>query len=175
MDISNCADVTPRFSKNGWFNIHNSQLKQAYSIKPSVLIYGDSIAAGLSRYPSVWEKLLSLNCFNMGIRGDRVEHVAWRMNKYRLLDSVDFVILHCSTNNVDHDSSANIANAIVEMGYRLLKQKPSLKFIISSLLPRDTSLSSPRRHKIITIDNHLEKLCSLNNNIFLSWQPLLHK
>ena len=44
--------------------------------KPNTLILGDSIVAGLRRYPKVWNGYLApMSVLNLGIGGDRVENV----------------------------------------------------------------------------------------------------
>ena len=42
--------------------------------KPNTLLLGDSIVAGLSRCPKVWNEYLNL-ALNLGIVGDHVENV----------------------------------------------------------------------------------------------------
>ena len=47
--------------------------------KPNTLVLGDSIVAGLSRYPNVWnEYFAQINVLNLGIGGDRVENALWQ-------------------------------------------------------------------------------------------------
>ena len=47
----------------------------------SVVVIGDSIVAGLRRYPTVWRNfILQYKTVNLGIGGDRIENVLWRIN-----------------------------------------------------------------------------------------------
>ena len=70
---------TERFYKSNWIEYlcnHCSMIKDA---KPNALLLGDSIVAGLSRYPNVWNKYFApINMLNLSIGGDRVESALWR-------------------------------------------------------------------------------------------------
>ena len=47
--------------------------------KPNTFVLGDSIVAGLSRYPNVWNEYFApINVLNLGIGGDRVENALWQ-------------------------------------------------------------------------------------------------
>ena len=43
------------------------------------IVIGDSIVAGLTRYNNVWKNLFGRGFINLGIHGDCVEHVLWRV------------------------------------------------------------------------------------------------
>ena len=43
------------------------------------IIIGDSIVAGLMHYNKVSKNLFGSGFINLGIHGDRVEHVLWRV------------------------------------------------------------------------------------------------
>ena len=67
---------TGRNNKVGRYKTHNKFDILAKRLHPSVLLIGDSIVAGLSRYQTLWKNYFkpykSLNC---GIPGDRTQHV----------------------------------------------------------------------------------------------------
>ena len=64
--------------KSNWIEYHRNHcmIKDA---KPNTFLLGDSIVAGLSRYPNVWNEYFApINAMNLGIGGDRVENALWR-------------------------------------------------------------------------------------------------
>ena len=66
------------------------------------MLIGDSIEAGLRRYPTVWRNfILQHKTINLGIGGDRNENVLWRINDIGLLNSIRSVVILCGTNNID--------------------------------------------------------------------------
>ena len=75
---------------------------------------GDSIVAALRRYPTAWRNFtLQYKTVNLGIGGDRIENVLWRINDIVLPKSVRSVIIHCGTNNIDTSSSDEISVGVV--------------------------------------------------------------
>ena len=64
---------TERFYKSNWIEYHRSHCSMIKDAKPNALLLGDSIVAGLSRYPNVWNEYFApRNPLNLGIGGDRV-------------------------------------------------------------------------------------------------------
>ena len=51
---------TGRKNKVGWYKTHKNLDILAKRLHPSVLLIGDSIVAGLSRYQMVWKKYFKL-------------------------------------------------------------------------------------------------------------------
>ena len=46
-----------------------------------IVVIGDSIVAGLRRYPAVWRNfILRYKTSNLGIGGDQIENVLWRIS-----------------------------------------------------------------------------------------------
>ena len=77
MDMSVANTPSARFNKE--LNKHNEQVALAKLLNSEVILIGDSLIAGLSRYKTVWKKyFLSRNVANFSIGGDRTQHVLWR-------------------------------------------------------------------------------------------------
>ena len=73
-----------------------------------MLLIGDSIVAGLSRYKTVWNKYFKpYKALNCGIHVDRTQHVLWRADDLSVPPPVKYVVVHCGTNNLDHDEPKN--------------------------------------------------------------------
>ena len=124
-------NLSPR-SKPGWLHEVDTHQVMLDVQKPKFILMGDSIAKGLGRYPSVWR--LFNSTLNLGIGGDRVEHVMWRLKKHVFPDSVRAVILLCGTNNINKDLQYYIADFIVSC---LNSFKFNFKLVVASVLPRE--------------------------------------
>ena len=103
-----------------------------------MVVIGDSIVAGLIRYPMVWRNfILQYKTVNLGIGGDRTEYVLWRINDIVLPVSIRSVVIHCGTNNIDTSSSDEISVGVVNIGRSIFHRCPNIEIIVSGLLPRD--------------------------------------
>ncbi|XP_065674481.1 platelet-activating factor acetylhydrolase IB subunit alpha1 [Hydra vulgaris] len=171
-----CTNISPattpsyRDNKAGWFETHNKHAALAVSSKSEVILIGDSIIAGLSRYHNVWRKYFNpLKALNFGIGGDRTQHVLWRAENLTLSQAIKYIVIHCGTNNLDHDNSQDIANGIISIGLVFQEFNPNIKIIVTGLLPRDSFSSSFRREKILQTNKRLKKLCKnkLNNFFYM--------
>ena len=80
-----------------------------------------------------------------------------------LPDSLEFVMVHCVTNNVGKDGPVDIVNALFLVATHIQKRKPGVKIFLSGLLPRDQSPSKPRN--IIDLISKELDLCCRNKNI----------
>ena len=68
-----------RFDKVDWIESHNYHKHIIKYRKPSTLIIGDSIAKSVRMYMDVWDRYFGKHTVNLGIRGDKVEDVIWRI------------------------------------------------------------------------------------------------
>lgn len=84
--------------------------KNAYFPEKKMVV-DDSIAPGLKKYRCVLRNYF-IDAFNLGISGDRVENVSWRIQGVSLPYTTSFVIMHSSTNDVDQDQPNDIVVAI---------------------------------------------------------------
>ena len=79
-----------------------------------MVVIGDSIVAGLRRYPTVWRNfILQYKTVNLGTGGDQTENILWRIGDIVLPKSIRSVVIHCVTNNIDASSSDEISVSVV--------------------------------------------------------------
>lgn len=148
-----------RDNKAGWYNIHEKHTSLAKRPFAEIILCGDSIIAGLARYPKVWREFFEpLKALNFGIGGDRTQHVLWRAENINITSSVKFVVLHLGTNNIDRDTPNCIANGILSVALTFQEKLPGLKVIVTALLPRDLDISF-RRIKIEKVNKILKEMC----------------
>ena len=95
-----CITPVSREERQGWYAEHRVHAKHIIRPQENVVILGDSILAGLARYPSVWDDhLRPLNAINCGIRDDLTQNVLWRAGHLSLPDSVRVAVILCCTND----------------------------------------------------------------------------
>ena len=76
-------------SKIGWIEMHYYQKKLLRKSYASVVVIDDSIVAGLRRGPTVWRNfILQYKTVNLGIGGDRIKNLLWRINDILLPKSI---------------------------------------------------------------------------------------
>ena len=135
------------------------QKKEAENSKAVVALAGDSIICNLQMFPEVWRKYFRHNALNLGIGGDRWQHVAQRMEEFVLPYTIKYVVVHCGTNNIELDHPQQVAKGIVSCG-KILREKSHrpITVIITGLLPRDLE-DSRNREKIKVTNDILEIMC----------------
>ena len=145
-------------SKIGWIETHYYQRELLRKSYASVVI-GDLVVAGLRRYPTVWRNFILQNkTVNLGIGGDRIENVLWRINDVVLPKSIRSVLMHCGTNNINTSSTDEISVGVVTIARSIFHCYPNIEIIVSGLLPRDIHWST-RRVKINETNDNLRGYC----------------
>ena len=121
-----------RDNKHGWYEEHEKFVAIAAGSLSSVLLVGDSLVNGLTRYHRVWSKYFEpLRALNFGVGGDRTQHVLWRIEKGEIPLSLQVAFVHCGTNNLDRDNPAEIRDGIASIVYTIQEKKPNANFIVS--------------------------------------------
>ena len=127
---------------------------------------GDSIAKGLRRYMDVWNRYFGKHTVNLGIGGDKIEDVIWRIDNLDPSREVRYVVLIRGTSNIYENLPADIVK-VIKYAIQLVKCKFfNCKVIVSRILRRDFS-PGIRRNKIRLVNiqiKHTEEEMS-NKNI----------
>ena len=148
-----------KLSKICWIKTHYYQKELLRKSYASVVVIGDSIVAGLRRYPTVWRNfILQYKTVNLRIEGDHIENVLWRINDIVLPKSIRSVVIHCGTNNIDTSSSDEISVGVVTIARSIFHRYPKIEIIVNGLLPRDIHWST-RRTKINETNDYLRDYC----------------
>jgi len=159
--------ANPRLSKNGWIDMFHRLNILAECTKYKILLIGDSLVCGLSRYDRVWQKyFLKRNTLNGGIRGDKCTNVLWRSQHMYLPTSLKYIIIHCGTNDLDTSAPIVIANNIIDIGVTLKKRSPGSFIVITGLLPRDLVFTL-KRQSIQNVNSFLKDKCIERGFLFV--------
>ena len=124
-----------KWSKSGWIETHyhlKEVLRKSYA---SVLVIGDSIVAGFTHYPTIWRNfILRYKTIKLGIRGEGIENVLWRINDIVLPKSIGPDVINCGTNNIDTSSSDEMSVGAT-IARSISHRFPNIEIIVSGLLP----------------------------------------
>ena len=156
-----------RFYNNNWLKIHQNHCFKVKQENINSIIIGDSIVAGLTRYTNIWHNLFGNRFINLGISGDRVENVLWRARDIPSLLSLKNVVILCGTNNINKDSSYDIAQGLIAIGSVFKNQSSHPNIFICGILPRDESFSI-NRLIINEVNDLLKSKCLVKSFHFIN-------
>ena len=113
------------------------------------MFLGDSITEGWESASSIWTREFgSYAPLNLGVSGDRTEHVLWRLEQgsYDLLHP-DVIMIMIGTNNTGHrmDPPADIAAGVQEILAQLKRRFPKAKLVLLAVFPRGEALDDSAR------------------------------
>ena len=77
-----------------------------------------------------------LGTLNLGVGGDRTQHVLWRMENGTVPPNLQVAIIHCGTNNLSRNTPADICRGIAAIAKSILGKKSDAKVIVTGLFPR---------------------------------------
>jgi beta-glucosidase len=132
----------------GWTKRHESFNKRVAKGECDLIFIGDSITQGWEgRGKNVWAKFYGKrNAVNLGIGGDRTQHVIWRLdngNLYRIKPKAAVIMI--GTNNAGANSSQEIADGVEAIVKQLRKKLPETKILVLGVFPRGTNPADKRR------------------------------
>ncbi|MCP4888265.1 MAG: DUF4976 domain-containing protein, partial [Planctomycetaceae bacterium] len=123
---------------------------------------GDSITQGWEgRGKSVWDKYYgSRNAINLGIGGDRTEHVIWRLthgNLGKIQPKVAVVMI--GTNNTGHfdQDPKEVADGVERILEILQQRLPDTKIVLHGIFPRGPNSLDLKRLNNVAINQHIRR------------------
>jgi len=160
--------VIPVPRDGNWMKRHDSFNERVKQGNADLLFIGDSITQGWEGAgKNVWaEHYAKRNAVNLGIGGDRTQHVLWRLD-HGNIDGIHpkLAVLMIGTNNSGSNTSEQIAagvNAIVE---KLRKKLPSTKVLVLAIFPRGPDKDDSKR-KINEGANEIIKGLADNKTVY---------
>jgi len=137
---------TPR--GGGWMKRHESFNTRVAKGDVDLVFIGDSITQGWEgRGKGVWEKFYGKrNSVNLGIGGDRTQHVIWRLDNGNLKDiTPKAAVIMIGTNNSGSNSSKEIADGVEAIVKQLRNKTPKTQILMLGVFPRGTNNADKRR------------------------------
>lgn len=174
---NSAIEATPR-TEAGWQDrqkLLNQRAAEAGE-KAQVIFIGDSITQGWEgEGREVWGKYYAhRNAVNLGIGGDRTQHVLWRLDNGNL-DGLKpkAAVLMIGTNNSggEDNTPGQIAQGVAVIVKKLREKLPGTKILLLAIFPRGENFSA-QRGKLAMINQVLQKNAD-ERNIF--WVDFGHK
>jgi lysophospholipase L1-like esterase len=140
--------IKPVPRQGGWMKRHESFNKRVAQGKTDVVFIGDSITQGWEgRGKGVWAKFYGeRNAVNLGIGGDRTQHVIWRLdngNLYRIEPKAAVIMI--GTNNSGSNTPEQIAEGVTVIVKQLREKNPETKILLLAVFPRGANKDDKRR------------------------------
>ena len=142
---------------------HESYVKIAKENQSGVLFLGDSITSGWRRYPEVWKTFAPYHPANFGIKGDRTQHVLWRITNGELDGfTPKVVVLLIGTNNIGNatatiaGSVSKIAGSVCKIVDTIREKTPTSKILLIGIFPRGEN-PGPARDSVNQVNALLAK------------------
>ena len=150
----------PRTDK-WWTDRHENMNKRVAQGNVDMLLIGDSIThAWETGGKEVWEEFYApRNAVNLGISGDRTQHVLWRLDNGNI-DGISpkLAMLMIGTNNSGDNTPEEIADGVKLIVEKLRKQLPETKILVLGIFPRGADNNDPRRQVNMKANEIIAKL-----------------
>jgi len=127
---------------------HESFNKRVAEGKVDLILIGDSIPHGWEgKGKSIWEKFYGKrNAVNLGIGGDRTQHVMWRLDNGNVKGiSPKVAVVMIGTNNSGNNSPEEIADGLAAITKQLRAKLPETKVLLLGIFPRGANKDDGRR------------------------------
>ena len=148
-------------NNNNWLKIHYNHRFHVHHDNINSIIKGDSIVAGLTRYNNVWKNLFGNGFINLGIRGDRAEHVLWRVRDIAFPPRLKNVVILCGTNNINKDPPIILFKDWLPLIYLSKADSINLTYLFVDYFPADET------------NDLLSFKCSVNNFHYIDHKNII--
>lgn len=167
------SSVTPAPREHEWWTQRTENIQQVVEHIGSdakVLFIGDSITQGWEGAgATVWATHFDpLEAINLGISGDRTEHVLWRLQNGHLDGlSPDVAVVMIGTNNFGQrtpDSEAEVLDGVIAVVEELKTALPEVHVLLLGIFPRGQSFNA-MRGSILQVNQSLQTTYSEDSRV----------
>ncbi len=171
-DMKEHEAVTP-VSRPGAKRLRHERFNARVSQGNVDLVFiGDSITEGWEEEgKKVWQKFYGTrNAVNLGIGGDRTQHVIWRLDHGNLKGIKPKVaVLMIGTNNSADNSPQEIADGITRIVHQIRDKTPQTRILLLAIFPRGKDPADSRRQVNQKTNVLIQKL---NDNKHVYYQDI---
>ncbi|NQV28811.1 MAG: GDSL family lipase [Rhodopirellula sp.] len=142
------AAIKPVPREGSWIKRHESFNARVAQGHTDVIFIGDSITQGWEGSgKNVWAKFYGQrNAVNLGIGGDRTQHVIWRLDNGNVKNiSPKAAVIMIGTNNSGSNTSEQIAEGVAAIVKQLREKLPETKILLLAVFPRGENKADKRR------------------------------
>jgi len=166
--------VVPVPRDANWMKRHdqiNSRVKEG---QVDLLFIGDSITQGWEGAGAkVWKEFYEKrNARNLGIGGDRTQHVLWRLDNGNI-DGIKpkLAVIMIGTNNSGSNTSDEIAAGNEAIVKKLREKLPDMKILVLGIFPRGADNNDAKRKINAGANEKIAKLADNKNVFYLDIGP----
>jgi beta-glucosidase len=163
---TNTAVMPVPMNKPGWMERHESMNAKARLGNIDLIYIGDSI---VQRYEGVgkpvWDHYYApRNALNLGISGDRTQHVIWRLD-HGNIDALNpkLAIVMIGQNNGGHNTAPEIAEGVTDVVKKIRNKLPNTKILLLGIFQRREK-PTPERAVLAEANNIISKLADSSVN-----------
>ena len=163
--------VSPAPRSGGWMNRHESFNQRVAKGNVDLIFIGDSITHGWEgKGKAVWEKYYTKrNAVNLGIGGDRTEHVLWRLDNGNIKNinpKVAVVMIGTNNSGNGRNSAKEMIDGVTAVIDKLRTKLPKTEILLLDIFPRGQRINA-QRGKILQVNQVLSRLDSRPHVTFL--------
>jgi len=155
-----------------WMNRHESMNARVKQGNVDLILIGDSITHGWENAgKAVWDEFYGKrNAVNLGIGGDRTQHVLWRLDNGNI-DGISpkLAVLMIGTNNSGSNTPEEIAAGVKAIVEKLRAKLPQTKVLILAIFPRGANNDDPLRQVNTKANEIIAKLADGNMILYLDF------
>ena len=141
--------VVPAPRDANWMKRHDAMNARVKEGKVDLLFIGDSITQGWegAAGKKVWAEFYDKrNAVNLGISGDRTQHVLWRLDNGNIEGiTPKLAVIMIGTNNTGNNTSEQIAEGVTAIVQKLRTKLPEMKILVLGVFPRGPNNDDARR------------------------------
>jgi len=166
--------VTPVPRSGGWMKRHEAMNDRVKKGNVDLVFIGDSITQGWEgRGKNVWETFYGKrNAVNLGISGDRTQHVIWRLDNGNLEGiAPKAAVIMIGTNNSGRNSPQEIAEGVTAIVRQLQEKTPTTKILLLATFPRGATPEDQKRQVNEKSNAIVAKLAADDNVEYLDIGP----
>jgi beta-glucosidase len=166
--------IKPVPREGNWMKRHESFNERVKQGNVDLVFIGDSITQGWEGAgKNVWAKFYTpRNAVNLGIGGDRTQHVLWRLDNGNV-DGISpkLAVVMIGTNNSGTNTSEEIADGVKAIVEKLRTKLPKTKVLVLAIFPRGPDKASKGRQVNSKANEIIAKLADGNMVHYLDIGP----
>ena len=164
--------------RNGAITNRQSQVLQRAKNAPGdydIEFIGDSITQGWEGPgKNVWQEFYGKRkVINIGVSGDRTQHVLWRIENGQLVGikaKAAVVMIGTNNSNNDDNTESDILEGVTAIVREIRARQPDTKVLLLAIFPRAKTFSA-QRGKILQVNQALARLDDGKHIFFLDLGP----
>jgi len=172
---ANTATTPVPREEEGWKKRHESMNEKVKQGNVDLIFIGDSITHGWEGFAKeIWaEKYAPRNAVNLGISGDRTEHVLWRLENGNIAGiSPKAAVIMIGTNNHKDNTIEEITEGIKAIVEKLKKDLPDTQQLLLGIFPREESPTGEFRIKLNEVNRRIALLADGEKVHYLDIGPV---